>query len=101
MGVSPTGCCDGRGGINGGGDLSILPPEHSCTVYCNQAHYGPVSSREAQKGVKGGHAVVVEGQIGIGGDTDSGWRDGKNGGRGGDGQDRDRVETCVMMFQQT
>ena len=82
MGVSPTGCCDGRGGINGGGDLSIFPPEHSCTVYCDQAHYGPVSSREAYKEVKGGHAVVGAGYIRLGGDTEIGWGGGRNVGRG-------------------
>ena len=69
MGVSPAGGCDVRGEINGGGDLSLLPIYHSLTFYCYQAHYGPVSCSEVESGIKGGHAVLVAGQIGLGGDT--------------------------------
>ena len=64
---------DGRVGITGGGYLRLLPPEHSCKVYCNQYHHGPVSGDGAKAGVKGGQAVVVSGRIGLGGDADSSW----------------------------
>ena len=82
MGVSPAVGCDVRGGINGGGDLSLLPLYHSLTFYCDQAHYGTVSCSNAYTGIKGGHAVLGGGQIGLGGDTDIGWGGRKNGGRG-------------------
>ena len=49
---------DGGGGIVGDRDLHLPPTEHSCTFYCNQAHYGPVSSGGAEAGVKGGQSVV-------------------------------------------
>ena len=44
MGLSPAGGRDGWCRIVGGVYLRLPPPEHSCTVYCGQAHYGPVSS---------------------------------------------------------
>ena len=52
MDIPPTGGRDGRGVIAGGGDLLIPPPEHIGTVYCNQAHYVPVSSSGAKARVK-------------------------------------------------
>ena len=82
MGVSPTGGCDGRGKIIGCEDLSLFPLKHSPTFYCDQAYYGRVSCSEVKAGVKGGHAVVGAGQIGLGGDTEIGWGGGTNGGRG-------------------
>ena len=33
MGLPPSGGCDFGGGIAGGGDLHLPPPEHSHTVY--------------------------------------------------------------------
>ena len=63
---------DGEGGINRGGDLRILPPEHSCTVYCKRSHYGPMSRGGAEDGVKGGQSVVGVGRIELGGDVDGG-----------------------------
>ena len=33
MSVSPAVGRDGGGGLTGGGDLRLLPPEHSCTVH--------------------------------------------------------------------
>ena len=54
MGLSPAGGCDGRGKIIGGGYLRLPLPEHSSIVYCNQAHYRPVSGGEAEDRVKGG-----------------------------------------------
>ena len=85
MGVSPAGGRDGGDRITGGGDLCLLPPKQSYTVYCDQAHYGPVSSYGAAAKVKGGQTVVVAGRIGLGGDAD-----GRSGGRtvgGGGGDD--------------
>ena len=101
MGVSPAGGCDVRGGINGGGDLSLLPLYHSLTFYCDQADYGPVSCSNAYARIKWGHAVLVAGHIGLGGDTEIGWGCGTNGVGGGDGRERDRYEFCGRMFQQT
>ena len=40
--VSPTDVNDGGCGVTGGGYLRLPPPEHICTVNCDQAHYGPV-----------------------------------------------------------
>ena len=79
MGVSPAGGCDVRGGINGGGELSLFPLYHSLTFYCDQAYYGRVSCSEVKAGVKGGHAVVEAGYIRLGGDTETGWGGGTNG----------------------
>ena len=92
MGVSPAGGSDVGCSITGGGDLRLPPPKHSCTVYCDQAYYGLVSSGGEEDGVKGGQAVVVSGQFGPGGDADGDLGGGTNGGVGGDGQDRDRDE---------
>ena len=72
MGLSPAGGRDGRDRIAGGGDLNLPPPEHSCTVYCDQAHYGPVSGGRAEAGVKGRQVVVGEGRTGFGGDMGGG-----------------------------
>ena len=80
---------DRRGRISGSGYLYIPPPEHSDTVYCDQAHYGPVSGGGAEAGVKGGQAVVEEVHTGFGGDADSGSGDGIDGEVGGDGRDGD------------
>ena len=62
--------------------ICCLPPEHSCTIYCYNARYEPVSGGSAEPGGKGGEAVVVTGGPGTGGDTD----------RGSDGGLRTRVE---------
>ena len=75
MGVSSSIGRDGGGGINGGWYLHLPPPEHSRTVYCDQAHYGPVSGVRAEAGVKGGQAVVGEGRLGLLGDTYGGLGD--------------------------
>ena len=72
MGVFPSGGSNGRGGIKEYGYLLLSPPEHSCTVHCIQAHYGPVSGGEAEAGVNGGQAVVGSGRLGLGGDADGG-----------------------------
>ena len=90
MGVSPAGGCDGRCRINGGGDLSLLPLYHSLTFYCGQAGYGPMSCSEVESGIKGGHAVVGAGQIGIGEDQYISWG---GGGKWRDGGEMDGKET--------
>ena len=74
MGVSPTGGRNGGGVITGGGDLCITPPEHSCTVNYEQAHYGPVSgSREAYR-VMGDQVVVRTGRIDLEGMQTATWQ---------------------------
>ena len=35
LGIPPSGGSYGRGGVTGGGDLHISPPEHHGTIYCN------------------------------------------------------------------
>ena len=50
MGLSPAGGRNNGGRNVGGGDIHILPPEHSCTVYCVIAHYEPVSAEENRPG---------------------------------------------------
>ena len=73
MGVSPSGGSNGGGGITGGRDQHPPPPpEHSLTVHCDHAHYGPVCGGSAVAGVKGGQAVVVAGQIGLVGGANGG-----------------------------
>ena len=88
MDIPPTGGRDGRGVIAGGGDLLLPPPEHSGTVYCNQAHYGPVSSSGAKSRVKVDQEVVVSGRVGCAGNADGDIGGGTEG-RGG----ADRTET--------
>ena len=46
----------GGGGIAGGGELRLPPPEHICTVYCDYDHYGTVSGGGAESGVMVGQA---------------------------------------------
>ena len=72
MVVSPAVGRDCGGGITGGGDLNIPSLEHSYTVHCDQAHYGPVSGGGAAAGFKGVQAVVGSGQILLGGDVNVG-----------------------------
>ena len=71
MGVSLSFRCDDGGVITGGVDLHLPMTEHSCTVHCNQAYYGPVSCGRAEAGVKGGQVVVGAGRIRLGGDVGS------------------------------
>ena len=72
MGVSNSGKRDDGGVITEGEDLRIPPPEHSHTVHCSQAHYGPVPGGRAAAGVKGGQAVVVTGRLGLGEELNGG-----------------------------
>ena len=71
MVISLTVSINGRGGLVGGGDLSFPPQEHSCTVHCNQYHYGPVSGGGEAYWVTGGQALVETGWIGPGRNADS------------------------------
>ena len=43
----------GKIGVRGGGDLIILPLEHSHTVHCERYHYVPVSGGREASGVMG------------------------------------------------
>ena len=66
MVVSPACGSDEKGGITGGEDLRLLQPEHSCTVHCDQFHYGPVSGSVEASGVTGGEVMVVIGRLRFG-----------------------------------
>ena len=72
MGLSPSGGRYGGGGIVGGGDLRLPPLEHSCTVYCGQAHYVLMSGSRSEAKVKGDQALMESGRAGFGGDADGG-----------------------------
>ena len=89
VGILPAGGSDGGGRTSVVGDLRLLTPEHSHTVYCDQAHYVPVSGGGAETGTKGVHAVVGTGWSGCGGYADGGSGGGMYGEGGGYGQDRD------------
>ena len=98
MGVQPYGTSNGRGGITGGGDLRLPPPEHICKVNYDQYHYGPVSGSSVEDGVKGGQSVVGSGRIGLGGDAEGGSGGGTDGGGGGYGRDRDGLNQWRGYF---
>ena len=83
MSVSPAVGRDGGGGITGGGDLRLLPPEHSCTVHWDQTYYGAVSVGGSDARVKGGQFVVGAGRLGLGGDVNGGSGYRIDGGGGG------------------
>ena len=89
MGLSLGGGSDDRGGIARGGYIRLQPPEHSRTVYYNQAHYVPVSGGGVDDGVKVGQAVVGSGHNGFVGDADGGLRGGTDRVGGGDRLDVD------------
>ena len=72
MVLYPADVCNGRGGIEGGGDLLLLPLEKDCTVYCDQDHYGPVSGSGSEARLKGSQSVVGAGRTGFGGNVDGG-----------------------------
>ena len=73
LGLLPAEGCNGRGGVAGGGDLRLPSPEHSRTVYCDQAHYGPVSGGGAEAGAKGGQAVVGQDRLDLEGMWTAAW----------------------------
>ena len=72
MGISPAGVHNGRGNTAGSEDVRLPPPKQSCTVYCNQVHYGTVAGSRAYIRVKDNIVVEVSGWIGRGKDTDGG-----------------------------
>ena len=82
MGIPPAGGCDDGGGTSGGEDLRLPLPEHGCTVYYHQAHYGPVSGGIVEAGSKGSQALMGTGWFGCVGDTDSASGGGTDGGGG-------------------
>ena len=86
MNIPPVGGSDGGGGNVGGGDLRLLPPENSHTVYCDQAQYKPVYCGGAETGATGIQAVVGTEQVVCGGDADGVSGGGTDLGGGGDGQ---------------
>ena len=90
--ISPAGGSDDRCRIIGGGDLRLPPSENSHTLYCGQAHYGPVSGGGEASGITDGQVVVGIGRPGLkgyaykvsGGGTDGGGvEDGRDSGRDG------------------
>ena len=70
MGIPPSGFRNCRGDTAGSEDLRLPPPEQSCTVYCDQAHYGTVAGRGAYTRVEDDIAVDGSGWIGRGKDED-------------------------------
>ena len=84
IGLPPTGGCDGGGAVSVGRDLSLPPPEHRGTIYCDQVHYRPVSGGKAEDRAKSENAVVGTGGYGFGEDADGGPGGGADGGGGED-----------------
>ena len=68
--IQPTRGRDGECGIAGGGDIHLAPLEHSNIVYCDQAHYGPVSGSVLETRGRVLQAVVGSGRGEHGGDAD-------------------------------
>ena len=100
MGVSPSDGSYGGDRFTVVGDLRLPPPEHSCKVHCNQAHYVPMYGGGEVSGATGVQAVVGTGSIAIGrhGEGSPGggmdiWRGGD--GRDGDGDELNRWEDTV------
>ena len=58
----------------------------SALGHCDQAHFGPVSSRGAETGSKDAQAVVGTGRGGCGRDADGGLGGGTDRGEGGYGR---------------
>ena len=88
MGVPPSDRDNGRGGSAGGGELHCPKPEQSCTVHCNQDHYGPVSGVKATPRDNGVKAVVIAGVYEPGREVDSGSGERTGGERGEAGRKR-------------
>ena len=79
VGIPPSGGCYGGGGTSRSEDLCLLSLEHSRAVYCDQAHYGPVSSSGLETRSKVVQEVVGTGQVVCVGDSDSGLGGGTDG----------------------
>ena len=99
MGISPAGGRDGRGRTVIGEDLRFPSPQHSCTVYWNQPHYGPVSGGGSEDGGKGDQAVVVSVQMGCGVDVDGGLGGGIDVGGGGYRRDKDGYRDRLSQWE--
>ena len=80
-GVSSTGGRDVVGKVTGCGGLHLPSTEHSHTVHCDQAHYGPVYGGGEASGVMGCQAVMGTSRFVLGRNVDSG----SGGGMGGGG----------------
>ena len=89
MDIPPTGGRDDRNGTVGGRDPRILPPEQNFTVYCDQAHYGPVFGGGSDTGAKDIQAVVVTVMVRCRRHVDGSSGGGTGGGGGGGGGDTD------------
>ena len=72
MVLPPTGGGDGGVRHTGTVDICHLLPEHIHKIYCNKAHYGPMSGGIVEPGGNGTKAVVGAGWPGPGGDMDGG-----------------------------
>ena len=88
--IPPSGGRDVGGRTAGGGDLRLTFPEYSHKFYCDQDHYVPVSSGEAETGATGIQVEVGAVNIGCGGNAAGGLGGGTDKGGGGDGQDSNR-----------
>ena len=73
----------------------MLPLEYSCTVYCDQANYVPMSVGDTEAEAKGGKELVGTGWFGYGGYADSSPAGGTAGGGGGDGCDGDKYGRLI------
>ena len=89
MGVSHAVRSNVGDGAIGGGDLRLPPPEHSCTVNCDQYHYGPVSGSGEASRIMCAQAVAGTGHLGLGRDDDGGSGSGTAIWGGGYGWDSD------------
>ena len=89
MGTNTDGGHYGGSGTSGGEYLRLPPPEKSHTVYCDQAHYGPVYGGGAETRATCVQVVVVKGQGVYGGDVDGQSRGGTDRWGGGDGRGGD------------
>ena len=82
MDILPAGGSDGGCGTSKGGEIRLLPIEHSRKFYCGQAYYGPVSGGGAETRSTDNQAVVGAGRGGCGGDENVGLGGGTDGGGG-------------------
>ena len=94
--IPPAGGRNGGGGTAGSVGLHLPPLEHSCTVYCDQAHYEPVSRDGADTRYTGIQAVVVTVQGGREGGLYGGLGGVMDRGGVGDGQDVDGVRLSQL-----
>ena len=76
-----SGGSNGGGGTTGGGDLHLPPLEQTCTVHCNQSHYGPETGGGADTRATGIQALVGIGRGGCGENADGSFRGGTSRGQ--------------------